>query len=274
MREMFPSDAVQIVPALGKAEAAAEQRTITQQGDLYGAKAPTRALGHVFRDAFGRKSETERLVQPGRAIAVRQHGVGEVDLRRDCLVWKPADLVEPIAANDKGEKLERFRKRRPRKMNLKPAPASDRIRSTRAGGPDQRPTGRCEAKQQAEKARREQQIEQADPQEAPIMAFGGDERRQNSAFGFFDNKQPQESPDCSMQTVEKRDPARPKRYSGERRKGYVFRQEQGFFHRLYLRWWLQRGSNLWRCPGSAASAGAVGIAGATYDAERRSAIEF
>jgi hypothetical protein len=37
------------------------------------------------------------------------------------------------------------------------------------------------------------------------MAFGGDERRQNSAFGFFDNKQPQESPDCSMRLAFGRD---------------------------------------------------------------------
>jgi len=41
------------------------------------------------------------------------------------------------------------------------------------------------AKRQAEKAKREQQIEQAERREPPIMAFGGDERRQNSGFGFF-----------------------------------------------------------------------------------------
>ena len=43
------------------------------------------------------------------------------------------------------------------------------------------------ARRQAEKAKREQQIEQAERQEPPIMAFGGDERRQNSGFGFFGN---------------------------------------------------------------------------------------
>jgi hypothetical protein len=43
------------------------------------------------------------------------------------------------------------------------------------------------AKRQAEKAKREQHIEQAERQEAPIMAFGGDERRQSAGFGFFGN---------------------------------------------------------------------------------------
>ena len=43
------------------------------------------------------------------------------------------------------------------------------------------------AKWKAEKAKRELRIEQAERQEAPIMAFGGDERRQSAGFGFFGN---------------------------------------------------------------------------------------
>jgi type IV secretory pathway VirB10-like protein len=43
------------------------------------------------------------------------------------------------------------------------------------------------AKRQAERAKREQQIEQGEHQEAPIMAFGGDELRRSGGFGFFGN---------------------------------------------------------------------------------------
>jgi len=43
------------------------------------------------------------------------------------------------------------------------------------------------AKWKAEKAKRELQIEQAERQDAPIMAFSGDERRQSAGFGFFGN---------------------------------------------------------------------------------------
>ena len=43
------------------------------------------------------------------------------------------------------------------------------------------------AKRQAERARRQQQIEQGEHQEAPIMAFGGDEPRRSGGFGFFGN---------------------------------------------------------------------------------------
>jgi hypothetical protein len=43
------------------------------------------------------------------------------------------------------------------------------------------------AKRQAERAKRRQQIEQAEHQEAPIMAFGGDEPRRSGGFGFFGN---------------------------------------------------------------------------------------
>ena len=43
------------------------------------------------------------------------------------------------------------------------------------------------AKWKAEKAKRELQIEHAERQEMPIMAFGGDERRQSGGFGFFGN---------------------------------------------------------------------------------------
>jgi len=43
------------------------------------------------------------------------------------------------------------------------------------------------AKWKAEKAKRELLIEHAERQEAPIMAFGGDERRQSNGFGFFGN---------------------------------------------------------------------------------------
>lgn len=43
------------------------------------------------------------------------------------------------------------------------------------------------AKWKAEKAKRELQMEQAERQEAPVMAFGGDERRQSAGFGFFGN---------------------------------------------------------------------------------------
>lgn len=41
------------------------------------------------------------------------------------------------------------------------------------------------AKRFAERAKRKQQIEQAEQRDAPIMAFGGDEHRQSS--GFFGN---------------------------------------------------------------------------------------
>jgi type IV secretory pathway VirB10-like protein len=43
------------------------------------------------------------------------------------------------------------------------------------------------AKRQAERAKRQQQIEQGEYQEAPIMAFGGDEPRRSGGFGFFGN---------------------------------------------------------------------------------------
>ena len=43
------------------------------------------------------------------------------------------------------------------------------------------------AKRQAERAKRQQQIEQGEHQEAPIMAFGGDEPRRNGGFGLFGN---------------------------------------------------------------------------------------
>jgi hypothetical protein len=44
-----------------------------------------------------------------------------------------------------------------------------------------------EAKRQAERAKRQQQIEQGENQEAPIMAFGGDEPRRSGGFGLFGN---------------------------------------------------------------------------------------
>jgi outer membrane biosynthesis protein TonB len=43
------------------------------------------------------------------------------------------------------------------------------------------------AKRQAERAKRQQQIEQGGHQEAPIVAFGGDEPRRSGGFGFFGN---------------------------------------------------------------------------------------
>jgi hypothetical protein len=43
------------------------------------------------------------------------------------------------------------------------------------------------AKRQAERGKRQQQIEQGEHQEAPIMAFGGDESRRSGSFGFFGN---------------------------------------------------------------------------------------
>jgi len=43
------------------------------------------------------------------------------------------------------------------------------------------------AKRQAERAKRQQQIEQGEHQEAPIMAFGGDEPRRSGGFSFFGN---------------------------------------------------------------------------------------
>jgi type IV secretory pathway VirB10-like protein len=42
------------------------------------------------------------------------------------------------------------------------------------------------AGRQAERAKR-QQIERGGPQEAPILAFGGDEPRRSGGFGFFGN---------------------------------------------------------------------------------------
>jgi type IV secretory pathway VirB10-like protein len=43
------------------------------------------------------------------------------------------------------------------------------------------------ARRQAERAKRQQQIERGEPQEAPILAFGGDEPRRSGGFGFFGN---------------------------------------------------------------------------------------
>jgi type IV secretory pathway VirB10-like protein len=43
------------------------------------------------------------------------------------------------------------------------------------------------ARRQAERAERQQQIEHGEPQEAPILAFGGDEPRRSGGFGFFGN---------------------------------------------------------------------------------------
>ena len=43
------------------------------------------------------------------------------------------------------------------------------------------------AKRYMERAKREQQIEQGERREAPILAFGGDERRPSGGFGFFGN---------------------------------------------------------------------------------------
>jgi type IV secretory pathway VirJ component len=43
------------------------------------------------------------------------------------------------------------------------------------------------AKRQAERAKRQQQIEQSEHLGAPIMAFGGDEPRPSGGFGFFGN---------------------------------------------------------------------------------------
>jgi type IV secretory pathway VirB10-like protein len=42
-------------------------------------------------------------------------------------------------------------------------------------------------KLQAERAKRQQQIEYVERQEAPIVAFGGDEHRQTGGTGFFGN---------------------------------------------------------------------------------------
>ena len=43
------------------------------------------------------------------------------------------------------------------------------------------------AKRQAARAHRQRQIEQGEHQEAPIMAFGGDEPPRSDGFGFFGN---------------------------------------------------------------------------------------
>jgi type IV secretory pathway VirB10-like protein len=43
------------------------------------------------------------------------------------------------------------------------------------------------AKLQAERAKRQQQIEYAERQEVPVVAFGGDEHRQSGGVGFFGN---------------------------------------------------------------------------------------
>jgi type IV secretory pathway VirB10-like protein len=43
------------------------------------------------------------------------------------------------------------------------------------------------AKLNAERAKRQRQIEQGEQEEAPIMAFGGDEPRRSGGFGFFGN---------------------------------------------------------------------------------------
>jgi type IV secretory pathway VirB10-like protein len=43
------------------------------------------------------------------------------------------------------------------------------------------------ARRQAEGVKRQQQIERGGPQEAPILAFGGDEPRRSGGFGFFGN---------------------------------------------------------------------------------------
>jgi hypothetical protein len=43
------------------------------------------------------------------------------------------------------------------------------------------------ARRQAERAKRQQQKEYGEPQEAPILAFGGDEPKRSGGFGFFGN---------------------------------------------------------------------------------------
>ena len=43
------------------------------------------------------------------------------------------------------------------------------------------------ARRQAERAKRQLQMERGEPQEAPILAFGGDEPRRSDGFGFFGN---------------------------------------------------------------------------------------
>jgi type IV secretory pathway VirB10-like protein len=43
------------------------------------------------------------------------------------------------------------------------------------------------ARRHAERAKRQQQIERNEPQEAPILAFGGDEPSRSGGFGFFGN---------------------------------------------------------------------------------------
>jgi outer membrane biosynthesis protein TonB len=65
------------------------------------------------------------------------------------------------------------------KVNTKKAEAEQRERRKRYA--------ERKAKRQAEKAKRQQQIEQGEHQEAPIMAFGGDEPRRSGGFGLFGN---------------------------------------------------------------------------------------
>jgi type IV secretory pathway VirB10-like protein len=43
------------------------------------------------------------------------------------------------------------------------------------------------ARRQAERDKRQQQIERNEPQETPILAFGGDEPSRSGGFGFFGN---------------------------------------------------------------------------------------
>jgi hypothetical protein len=61
-------------------------------------------------------------------------------------------------------------------------------RKTEAGQRERRKRyAERKAKRQLERAKRQQQIEQGERQEVPILAFGGDERRQGGGFGFFGN---------------------------------------------------------------------------------------
>ena len=83
-----------IVQPLRQRKSGTEQRPVAKQSDLNRSEAPARALRNIFGNALGRYSYAELLVQPPGLIAVRQHGVGEIDVLRDCFVRKSADLVQ------------------------------------------------------------------------------------------------------------------------------------------------------------------------------------
>src|SRR5882762_11924837 len=93
---------MQIVPSLREGKSRTKKRPVTKQSHLNRSKAPAGPLRNVFRYSLGRQANAEFLVQPPGLVAVREHRISQIYIFRDRLARKSADLVQPIAANDKG----------------------------------------------------------------------------------------------------------------------------------------------------------------------------